>query len=573
MGAKRQPARDFLDSPFPVTAVWDESDSPWRASYPEGIPTGIDFTPVRVDRLFEAAALRYPDRIAIRYFNTNWTFLELYDRIRQVAGSLSKLGVHPGDRVMLVLPNQPEFVVAWFASHVIGAEVVPANPLMSGRELAALAEKCQAKAVLGLDVKLGPVAEMTRLTEVPLLIETSLAPHLPMHLRVPYLLQRRLTGKPKCGEATKRIPFDSLYRIGRPVTKPAHNDVDRPAVLQPTGGTTGTPKLAILTHRNLCANVAQLHVWSHIEPGTETFLSVLPFFHVYGATCAMLSPLSGGATLILQARFDAVRTLKLMQQWKPGVALLVPFMMAGLNEEMKKRRCRLEGLHQCMSGAASVSEEVARAFNELTGAEILEGFGLSEASPVTHSNPVGGARLGSIGLPLPSTEVRVMDLETGSQEVAPGEIGELTIRGPQVMQGYLDAPEETAIALRDGWLFTGDLARMSEDGYFQIVDRKKDMIITGGLNVYPSEIEQVICLHPKVEACAVVGLPDPKYGERVCVWLVAAKRQKIETEEIRSFCKSMMSGYKVPREFQVCDSLPESFLGKLRRVELRDKAA
>ena len=166
-----------------------------------------------------------------------------------------------------------------------------------------------------------------------------------------------------------------------------------------------------------------------------------------------------------------------------------------------------------------------------------------------------------------------MDLETGSQEVAPGEIGELTIRGPQVMQGYLDAPEETAIALRDGWLFTGDLARMSEDGYFQIVDRKKDMIITGGLNVYPSEIEQVICLHPKVEACAVVGLPDPKYGERVCVWLVAAKRQKIETEEIRSFCKSMMSGYKVPREFQVCDSLPESFLGKLRRVELRDKAA
>ena len=574
MGDRRRTAGPLQDSPFPLTPDWDAAFAPWHAAYPDHIPPRVEFPAVRVERLLEAATLRYPDRVALHYFRTTWTYLELYDRVRMVAGSLKKLGIGTGDRVMLVLPNQPEFVVTWFALHTIGAEPVPANPLMSGPELAALAEKCDVRAAVGLDVRMRPVAEMARLVDLPLLFETSLADHLPMHLRVPYLLQKTLAGSSPASTVTRKLPFDSLYRIGRPLVSPATNDVDQPAVLQPTGGTTGTPKVAVLTHRNLCANVAQLHAWSQLEPGGETFLSVLPFFHVYGATCAMLSPLAGGSTLVLQARFDPGRTLRLMQQHRPGVALLVPFMIASLNDEMRKRNVRLDDLRLCMSGASSLSSDVAAEFERLTGATILEGFGLSEASPVTHSNPAdGSARIGSIGLPLPDTEVRLVDMDDGTTEVQPGAVGELTIKGPQVMQGYLDAPEETAMALRDGWLHTGDLARMSCDGFFEIVDRKKDMIITGGLNVYPSEVEEILVTHPSVEKCAVVGLEDRKYGEKVCAWIVPARRHSVDSDVLRAFCRELMSGYKVPREFHQCTELPESFLGKLRRVELRRKAA
>lgn len=570
-------ARDFEDSPFPVKpaeGTGDEAVSRWHRSYPPGIPPRIDYTPRRVEQLFQSAAERYPDRVAVRYFRTSHTYQQLLDRIRQTAGALRALGIGKHDRVMLVLPNCPEFVITWFALHWLGAEAVPANPLMSAAELTSLARKCRIQAVLGLDVRLKPVADMA--SEVPLkaVIVTSLLPHLPRAYQLPYLLQKVLYGKPVATRAANQLRFEELPRLGTPVERPQLDDAHQPAVLQPTGGTTGSPKVAVLTHENLCANVAQLHVWSGLEPGCETFLSVLPFFHVYGATCAMLSPLVGGSTLILQARFHPKRTLKLMDKYQPGIALLVPFMIASLNDEMRKRGRALKGLRLCMSGASAMSGEVGREFEHLTGATIIEGFGLSEASPVTHSNPSDGtARIGSIGLPLPNTDVRVVDLETGTREVAPGEIGELTIRGPQIMQGYLDDPKETAIALRNGWLYTGDLATVSTDGFFEIVDRKKDMIISGGLNVYPSEVEDIIREHEAVETCAVVGVPDRKYGELVCAWVVPSLGGPPNLEELKSFCRERLSGYKVPREFRVCDALPENFLGKVRRIDLRKRAA
>ncbi|MGZ0174021.1 MAG: AMP-binding protein, partial [Planctomycetales bacterium] len=417
-------------------------------------------------------------------------------------------------------------------------------------------------------------AEMASEVTLKAVIVTSLAPHLPLAYRLPYQLQKLVYGKPVAKKAANQLRFEELAGLGRPVAEPVLDDPSLPAVLQPTGGTTGSPKVAVLTHENLCANVAQLHVWSGLEPGCETFLSVLPFFHVYGATCAMLSPLVGGSTLILQARFHPTRTLKLMDKYQPGIALLVPFMIASLNDEMRKRGKALKGLRLCMSGASAMSGEVGREFEHLTGATIIEGFGLSEASPVTHSNPSDGtARIASIGLPLPNTDVRLVDLETGMRDVAPGEIGEMLIKGPQVMKGYLDDPEETAIALRDGWLFTGDLATATHDGFFEIVDRKKDMIISGGLNVYPSEVEEIIREHSSVETCAVVGVPDRKYGELVCAWIVPAVGGPPNLEELKSFCRDKLSGYKVPRKFRVCDALPENFLGKVRRIELRKRAA
>lgn len=566
--------RDFADSPFPVTPLWDAPKSFWHDSYPEGMPPAIDYTPRRVEQLFQAAAERYPDRVALRYFRTSHTYSGLLAEIKKTAGALRELGIGVGDRVMLVLPNCPEFTITWFALHWLGAEAVPANPLMSAAELTGLARKCNVQAVLGLDVRLKPVVEMANDVRLKAVIITSLAPHLPLAYQLPYRIQRFIYGKPVAKEAGIQLKFEELAALGRPVEECQLDDPTLPAVLQPTGGTTGSPKVAVLTHENLCANVAQLHVWSGLEPGCETFLSVLPFFHVYGATCAMLSPLVGGSTLILQARFHPTRTLKLMDKYEPGIALLVPFMIASLNDEMRKRGRALNGLRLCMSGASAISGEVAREFEHLTGATIIEGFGLSEASPVTHSNPSdGSARIGSIGLPLPNTEVRLVDLETGLREVAPGEVGELTIRGPQVMQGYLDDPEESSIALRDGWLFTGDLAMATADGFYEIVDRKKDMIISGGLNVYPSEVEEILKQHPAVSTCAVVGVPDRKYGELVCAWVVPAGRQNVDLNELKAFCKEELSGYKVPREFRVCDALPENFLGKVRRIDLRKRAA
>ncbi len=566
--------RDWSALMVPTQPVWDAPHEPWHDSYSPGVPPGIDFQPLRVEQLLLRAADTFPDRIAVRYFAAAWSYQKLLDQVQRVAAHLSASGIRAGDRVMLVLPNCLEFVALWFGLHWIGAEVVPANPLLSAPELAALAKKCHVKAVAGIDVRLKNVAEMTRIADVPLLIVASLSPYLPLYMRLPYQLQKLRQGRCRVTPETRVIKFHELVEGGVRIENPLLRDVDQPAVLQPTGGTTGTPKVAVLTHRNLCANVAQLHVWCGMKPGVETFLSVLPFFHIYGATCAMLSPLAGGSTLLLQARFDASRTLALLQKWKATTALLVPFMMASLNEEMRRKGTRLQHLKICMSGASPLSSQVAKEFQALTGAAIAEGFGLSEASPVTHSNPMDGSgKIGSIGLPLPNTEVRIVDLETGRRDVADGEVGELIVRGPQIMRGYLDDPAETAIALRDGWLFTGDLVRADANGFFQIVDRKKDMLKSGGLNVYPTEVEHVVLQHPAVARCAVVGEADPKYGEVVVAWVVLKPHATLSTEELREFCRHELASYKLPKIVRLCESLPENFLGKVRRVELRGRAA
>lgn len=568
------PQCDWASLMVPTQPVWDTPREAWHDSYSSGIPPRVEFQPMRAEQLLLHAADTFPERIALRYFGTAWSYQKLLDQVQRVAAHLSANGIQAGDRVMMVLPNGPEFVALWFGLHWIGAQIVPANPLLSASELAVLAKKCQVKAVAGIDVRLKNVVEMTHLADVPLLIVASLSPHLPWYLRLPYHLQRLRQGRCRVAAGTRVMKFSKFDQGGIRIENPLLRDVDLPAVLQPTGGTTGTPKVAVLTHRNLCSNVAQLHVWSGLKPGVETFLSVLPFFHIYGATCALLSPLAGGSTLLLQARFDAPRTLAVLEKWKVTTALLVPFMMASLSEEMRRRNVRLKHLKICMSGASALSSEAARDFMDLTGATIVEGFGLSEASPVTHSNPMDGSgRIGSIGLPLPNTEVRVVDLETGRHDVATGEVGEMIVRGPQIMRGYLDDPAETAIALRDGWLFTGDLVRTDAAGFFQVVDRKKDMLKSGGLNVYPSEVEHVILQHPAVARCAVVGEPDPKYGEVVVAWVVVKSNAKLSTEELRDFCRHELASYKLPRIVRVCESLPENFLGKIRRVELRGRAA
>ncbi|MEX0704667.1 MAG: long-chain fatty acid--CoA ligase [Planctomycetales bacterium] len=567
--------RDFSASIYPLEPDWDRPHFPWHDSYPPGVPPGLSYAPLRAERLLLGACGHYPRRTAVRYWGTAWSYEELVERVRRAAANFRRLGVDAGDRVLMVLPNSPEFVVAWFALHWLGAEIVPANPLLCSSDLAELVRITGAEVVLGLDVRINPVARLTQRVPVRLVLVASLAAHLPWYLAVPYLLRRRFRRRPHFAATTLVQSCTVLdERAARPLSEPVLTDAARPAILQPTGGTTGTPKVAVLTHANLHANVAQLHVWSGCQPGTETVLSVLPFFHVFGATVAMLSPIAGGATLVLQAQFQPRRILATMQQCRPNLAPMVPFMFAALNQAMHRRRRNIDGLDFCFSGASPLAAEVRDEFQDRTGATIFEGYGLSEASPVTHANPPDGtARPGSVGLPLPGTEARVVDVENGLLPVPPGQVGELIVRGPQIMREYLDAPEETAHVLRDGWLHTGDLVTVDRAGFFTIVDRKKDMIISAGLNIFPAEIEEVLAAHPAVQECAVVGVPDKQYGERVAAYVVPAPGKRIDVEALKAHCRTGLASYKIPRIIEIRTELPKNFLGKVRRVELRKKAA
>jgi long-chain acyl-CoA synthetase len=331
----------------------------------------------------------------------------------------------------MALPNCPEQVVTWFALHWIGAEIVSANPLFSGSDLVRVAKRTRARVVIALDLRIAPVLELTQRFPMSVLIVASLAAHLPIHLRWPYRIKQQFGNRIRAAGDTRVYDFDVLFdQLESPVPEPLLNDSDLPAILQPTGGTTGIPKIAVLTHQNLVANVSQLHVWSGLLPGTEVVLAVLPFFHVFGATVALLSSIAGGATLLLQARFDPSTVWKTMEKWQPTVAPMVPFMFASLCKEMRRRRKNIRGLRFCLAGAAPLDPEVCAEFQERTGATIIEGYGLSEASPVTHANPPEASRAGTIGLPLPDTLAKVVDLETGEKTLPPGQIGELVIRGP-----------------------------------------------------------------------------------------------------------------------------------------------
>ena len=566
--------RDLNRSAFPLEPRHQAPRAVWHSKYPQGVPRGLVYPNLRAEGLLLCAAEHYPDREALSYYHTSWTYEELCNRVRQVAANFNRLGIRTGDRVLMVLPTCPEFVVAWFALHWLGAEIVQANPLLAPSDLVRLAEQSQARAVIGLDIRLGPVIELLERHPIRLLLIASLAGHLPWRLRWPYQVKHWLDRFTQGRANTQIYMFDALYQSGAsPIAKPLLSDPELPAVLQPTGGTTGTPKIAVLRHRNLVANVAQLHVWSGLEPGAEVMLAVLPFFHVFGSTVGMLSALAGGATLLLQARFDPGVVCKLMRERRPTVAPMVPFVFAALCEEMRRQNQNISGLRICHSGAAPLDPSLAAEFQQRTGALIFEGYGLSEASPVTHCNPPdNSARLG-IGLPLPDTEAKVVDAHDSSRDLPPGEVGELVVRGPQVMAGYLNDPDETEQTLRNGWLYTGDLARMDDDGFFTLVERKKDMIISGGLNIYPSEVEQVMASHLSVSECAVVGVADELFGERVVGYVVPAPGAQLNQAELEAHCRKELASYKIPRTINVCSELPTNFLGKVRRSELRRQAA
>jgi len=525
-------------------------------------------------KLLEETARRFPRRRALVYFGMEMSYGQLFDHVNRCAAGLQALGVRKGERVALMMPNCPQYVIAYFGALRAGAIVTATSSMYTRREAAHQWHDAGATTLI-IEQRLYPIAKAAS-ADVPELqrtIVTGVRDYYPTRFAA---LDRALRSKRTPDRPKSLSPLSGssllswrdllgLARNPRPVPqKPS--DI---ACLQYTGGTTGTSKGAMLTHANLVTNAFQTRHWLSKDQEAEVMVAALPLFHIYAMTCVMICSLLAGGTIIILPRFELGAALSIIRRYHPTIFHGVPTMYVGFNNAPGMKN-RFKSLRICMSGGAGLPVEVQQQFEKLSGGRLVEGYGLTEASPCTHVNPPDGlAKIGSIGLPIPGTEARIVDVETGTRDLPLGEAGELVLRGPQVMKGYWNKPKETADVLRNGWLFTGDIARKDEDGYFYIVDRKKDLIIAGGFNIYPREVEEVLFEHPAIKEAAVIGLPDPYRGETVKAFVVLKDGASATTDHIIAWCRERLASYKVPRQVEFRDSLPKSGVGKYLRRELR----
>jgi len=547
---------------------------PWIGHYDPGVPGEMGPVSGTIPHLLLQAAAKSPQSPALAFFGRTLTYGALDAQVARLAQAFRNLGVTPGERVAFLLPNCPQLVLAYYATLRLGAVAVPLNPLLSPKELDYQLADSGARWLVVLDHLLPKVEETRAKSNLAQVMVTGLADYLSWPLNWLYPLKARRQGlangfKPGPGRMAWRELLHSPPLDDPPL--PESGDV---AVLLYTGGTTGIPKAAALTHGNLLANVAQISAWLQVRYGEERLVAVLPFSHSFGLTACLNWPISQGATIIVLPKFEIQMFFQAVKKHRPTMLPGVPTLFVALINHPEISRYDLTSLWACISGSAPLPLEVRDRFESLTNCRILEGYGLTEAGPVTHINPIEGHRPpGSIGLPLPGTAVRIMDQENGARELPPGEVGELVLKGPQVMEGYWQKPGETALALRDGWLYTGDLARMEADGYFYIVERKKDMIISGGYNIYPREVEEVLYQHPGVKEAVALGWPDAYRGEVVKVVIVPRDGLQLTAGEIQAFCQPQLAAYKVPKLVEFRRELPKSQVGKVLRRVLREEGA
>jgi long-chain acyl-CoA synthetase len=544
----------------------------WLDAYPCDVPSSIPYPHIPVSTLLDMAARRFPDRAGCTLYGRSLTYAKLARQAQRLARSLAALGARPGCRVAMLLPNIPEYIVALQATWLTGATALQLSPLMVAEEIAKWLEATDCHIAVTLDL-LAP-SVMGSLAQGPLehVIVASLARKVKAFQGFLYRIERLRRNGPFSLRENHRVHhFDHFLRQGTgDLTAHLRPDEDV-AVLAPTGGTTASPKAVMLTHRNLVANAFQLGAWSRQEDGQGGILAVLPFFHAYGLTVGLLTGMAKAATIHLHPRFEVRPVLNLLERQRPDLVPAVPAMLAALNRELTRQPRDLSFIRIVVSGASALDRKVRDTFLGFGAQNVVEGYGLSEASPVTHVNPIGeGSRIGTIGLPLPDTEARIMDQATGLEELPPDKVGELVVRGPQVMKGYFNNPEETARALRGGWLYTGDLARRSADGFFTIVDRKKDIIKTSGFLVFPAEVEEVLAAFPNVAEAAVIGVPDPEKGEIVKAIVVARPGAKINLSALEAHCLQHLGKHKRPRKIELVSELPKNFLGKVQRRRLRE---
>ena len=562
---------------------------PWFRVWRAGVPkTVAPFPHQSVFHLLADSAAGFPESTAIAFLGKHLTYRELLREVERFSAVLAGLGVQRGDRVGLLLPNSPQYVIAWYACQRLGAIAVGNNPLYTQRELAHQIKDFSPSVMIVLDQLYPAWAAVAHEAPVREVIVTELTDYMrfPLNLLAPIKFKKDAKHE---GKPWPPVPSDAQVRwwkdsVGAAGAAPPVADVDAendPATLVYTGGTTGLSKGAMLSHYNLSSNVRQVAPCiTFFERGKDGVMCILPFFHSFGLV-AMNFGIAQAGTLVLLPRFEVKMALKQLHKEKPSFFPGVPRLFVALNEAPETPNYDLKSVKACISGAAPLPRAVAERFAEVTGgAHLVEGYGLTETSPVTHVNPFDEPRHGTIGLPIPDTDCRIVALEDPDTEMPAGERGELCIRGPQVMLGYYNKPEATAEMIRGGWLHTGDIAIMDEDGFFQIVDRMKDMIIVSGFNVYPTEVEAVIYRHPAVLKVCVVGLPDDRTGERVKAYVVAKDGATVTGEELEAWCRDPaqgLTGYRVPKEWEFRDELPETLIGKvLRRVlqeEERVKAA
>jgi long-chain acyl-CoA synthetase len=547
----------------------------WVSAYEPGIPATLQYPAVPLHHLLSASAGTYPTRPALDFYGRRVTYQELDRAAIRFANALAGLGVRKGDRVAVMLPNVPQAVIAYYGALKLGAVVVQVNPLYVEREIEQQVRDAGARVLVALDLFFPRIEPIRTRAGLEAVIVTSVRDALPWYLAWLYPLKAWREGTSVCvPKAPPVYDFQSLVASASEEAPRVEVAPDDLALLQYTGGTTGVPKGVMLTHRNLVANTLQCRAWMpSLRDGAEVFLGVIPFFHVYGMTACMNLAIATGGLIVLLPRFATKDVLAAIVKSRATIFMGVQAMYVAINNFPDVRRYNLSSIRICISGAGPLHVEVQERFEALTGGKVVEGFGLSEASPVTHVNPIFGRRKkGTIGLPLPDTEAKVMDVDTGTREMPMGEAGELVIRGPQVMAGYWGRPDETAGVLRNGWLYTGDIATIDAEGYFTVVDRKKDMIKTKGENVYPRDIEEVLFRHPKVKDAVVVGVPDEFMGEMIKAYLVLRDGETATEDEIVAFCGRELAKFKVPKAVEFRQELPRTMVGKvLRRVLLEEE--
>ncbi|GAA1469531.1 long-chain-fatty-acid--CoA ligase [Microbacterium thalassium] len=551
---------------------------PWIASYEPGVPE--DLTPVTgsLVEIVESSAKEYPDAPALQFFGRETTYRSLDEQIERAAAGLAKLGVRAGDRVAIVLPNCPQHIVAFYAILRLGAVVIEHNPLYTPRELRKQYEDHGAKHSIVWTKVVDTVQKFPSDLKQSAIISVDITKAMPLGTRLALKLPIR-----KAREAREAlhapvhgtVPWETLLSHERlPAThpRPATDDL---ALIQYTSGTTGTPKGASLTHRNLVSNAAQARAWvPQIKKGEGCVVyAVLPMFHAYGLTLCLAFAMSMGARLVLFPRFDPDMVLDAIKKHPPTFLPAVPPIADRLLKRAREKGVSLEGIDVAISGAMALPHELVVPFEAASGGYLVEGYGLSECSPVLMANPVGDNRVpGTVGLPLPGTECRVVDPDEPTRDVAPGEPGELIVRGPQVFSGYYGKPEETEAVFVGDWFRTGDIVEIDEKGFVRIVDRIKELIITGGFNVAPTEVESALRQHPAVDDAAVVGLPSSKSGEEVVAAVVLDESvDDVDVDAIREFVRGILTPYKVPRRVFVVDELPKSLIGKVLRRQVREK--
>jgi len=557
------------------------TDRPWLASYADGVPTDIEPQTGSLYDLIHESVERYPEHVALEFFGRTTTYADLGAQIDRVAEGLRLAGVQPGDPVAIVLPNCPQHIVAFYAVLRLGAIVVEHNPLYTPRELRHQFEDHGARVVIAWDKVVATIQDFPADVSVSTIISVDVTRAMPFGTRLALRLPVAKARESRAALTTKvrgTTPWTQLTGsapIDAHIAAPGASDV---ALIQYTSGTTGSPKGATLTHENLLANAAQARAWvPEVPRGSAVVYAVLPMFHAYGLTLCLTFAMSMGGRLVLFPKFEPELVLKVVKRHPATFLPAVPPIYDRLTKAAAAEGVSLDGIQIAISGAMPLSTAIVEPWEQATGGALVEGYGLSECSPVLMANPVAPNRkIGTVGLPLPSTEVRVVDPENPVADVAPGAEGELVVRGPQVFSGYWKKPEETeAVFVADPeggapWFRTGDIVTLDADGFVRIVDRIKELIITGGFNVAPSEVEEAVRSHPDVEDVAVVGLPDEHSGEQVVAVIVLRDGATFDEAGIRAHARDQLTAYKVPKRVVEVDDLPRSLIGKVLRREVRN---